>query len=62
MLDETLIDWYNGVALEEVLNQQGIENKVFILANSGHVTGNNPYETLQFTKTMQEYLKTYFGY
>lgn len=62
MLDETLIDWYNGTALGEALDSFGIANEVFMLPNSGHVCGNNPSIVSDYNDAMLEYLKTYFGY
>ncbi len=61
-LDPTLIDWYNGVALEQVMQEQNIANDIYLLPNSGHVTGNNPLMTRQFFQSMDSYLAEYFGY
>lgn len=62
MLDPALIDWYNGVALEQVMEDKGIANEIYLLPNSGHVTGNNPLMTRQFFQAMDSYLTEYFGY
>lgn len=62
MLDETLIDWYNGVALDEVLSAQNIPHEFYQLPNSGHVSGNNATITKRYQESVAQYLKTYFGY
>lgn len=61
MLDETLIDWYNGIALEEALNRYGISNELYLLPNSGHVTGNNPAISKQYEASVLEYLEKYMS-
>ncbi len=62
MLDETLIDWYNGVALQEALNGYDISNELYLLPNSGHVSGNNATIAKAYNEAVQRYLKIYFGY
>lgn len=61
MLDEAMIDWRNGVALDEVLTEQNIPHQMFLLPNSGHATGNNATITSRYQQCVLEYLKVYLG-